>query len=94
MHVSGRNDPNQRVLATQRKYDMKHASHRRPPERVVSALRLTVPRIRNNEERITEKQGFRFGLGNAVFLLALSRVAIIPLESFHPIQLDHKCILP
>jgi hypothetical protein len=94
MHIAGGDYADQRFLSAKREYHVQHAAVGRSSERMKTWLRFAVPRIRNQEQRITKEHRFRFRLRNVMFLSALSSVPFVPVEAFNPIQCDHVCILP
>ena len=94
MHVAGGDYADQRFLSAKREHYVQHATVGCFSERMKTRLRFAVPRIRNQEQRITKEHSFRFRLRNVMLLSALSSVPFVPVEAFNPIQCDHVCILP
>ena len=93
MHVAGGDNANQRFLSAKGEHHVQHAAIGCLSKRMKTQLRLAVPRIRDNDQRITKEHGFRFRLGNVTLLSALSSVPFVPVEAFNPIRCDHICIL-
>ncbi len=93
MHVTGGDNTNQRFLTTKCEYHMQQPPGGSPPESMVAALRLAMPRIWNNDQRIREEHRFCLSLRYAVLLSAFSGVAFVPVKAFHTIQFIHWRIL-
>jgi hypothetical protein len=93
MHVAGADHADKRFLSTKREHQVQHAAVGCFSERMKTGLRLAVPGIWNNEQRITKEHGFRLSLRNVMFLSALSSIPFVPIKAFDPIQCDHTCIL-
>jgi len=93
MHITCGYYADQRFLPAKCEHHVQHAAIGCFPERMITGLCLTVPRIRNNNQRITKEHGFRFRLRDVMLLGALSSVTFVPVEAFHSIQFDHICIL-
>ncbi len=93
MHVAGGDYADQRILSAKCEHYVQHAPVACLPERMKTGFRLAVPRIRNNEQRITKEHGFRLSLRNVMLFSALSSIPFVPVEAFNPIQYDHVGIL-
>jgi hypothetical protein len=93
MHVTSGDDADQCSLPAKCENYMQPPAIGCSPECMIAGLSLAVPRIRGNDQRIIEKDGFRFRPGNVVLFDAFARVSFVPVESFHSIWFNHPCIL-
>ena len=89
MHVSGRDDANQRVLGTKRERDVQAASRGSDPKSVEPVLQSAVLDIVADQESVVLEYLFRFDLADAVFVGALLRISLVPLKSDDPREVDH-----
>jgi len=68
---------------------MQQAILRGLSQRIEAPLRFAMPCILDNDQRIVEKDTFRFGLTDVMFIRALTAVAIVPVKTCDPVKVDH-----
>jgi hypothetical protein len=57
-----------------------------PPERMEARLAQAVPQVLHDEKGLAEKHLFRFGLADAVLVIALASVSVVPLNPWTSVQ--------